>query len=214
MTTNTITRNKRKYLSEELTINTWQDVETYYCELQERNIESKEDLLRWISDRSETDAVLDEEYRWRYIRQTCDTENETNGKAYEDFIQYITPNWMSASNELNKKIAQNLFVKELDKDRFFIYLRSLKTQLQIFREENIPLSQQIQLKAQEYGSIIGAMTVEHEGKEYTLPQAAVFMQNENRELRKTIFEKNVHQLLIPAKTFLPLPVSELLIIIL
>ncbi|MDB5227362.1 MAG: oligoendopeptidase [Bacteroidota bacterium] len=189
MTTNTITRNKRNYLAENLTVNTWEDIETYYNELSSRSIENKDDLLKWISDRSETDAVVDEEYRWRYIRQTCDTENNEYTKAYEDFIQTITPKWMSVTNELNKKIAASPFVKELDQQRFFIYLRNLKTQLQIFREENIPLAQQTQLKAQEYGTIIGAMTIEHEGKEYTLPQASVFLQNENRELRKTIFEK-------------------------
>lgn len=190
MTTNIIQRDKRKYLSEDLAINSWQDIESYYTELLERKIESKEALMKWISDRSETDAVIDEEYRWRYIRQTCDTENESYTKAYEDFIQTIMPNWMSVSNKLNKKIAENSFVTGLDQERFFIYLRNLKTQLRIFSEENIPLSQQIQLKAQEYGTIIGAMTIEHEGKEYTLPQAAVFLQNENRELRKTIFEKS------------------------
>jgi oligoendopeptidase F len=185
-----ITRDKRKFLDEDLTVNTWQDIESYYNELQERKVESKDDLLKWISDRSETDAVIDEEYRWRYIRQTCDTENESYTKAYEDFIQTIMPKWMSVSNQLNKKIAENPHVKELDQERFFIYLRNLKKQLEIFREENIPLSQQTQLKAQEYGTIIGAMTIEHEGKEYTLPQAAVFLQNENRELRKEIFEKS------------------------
>jgi oligoendopeptidase F len=190
MTTKTITRDKRQFLDDALTVNTWQDIEPYFTELTTREISGKEDLLKWIADRSETDAVVDEEYRWRYIRQTCDTESEAYKSAYEDFIQTIMPNWMTVSNRLNKKIADSPHSKELDKGRFFIYLRNLHTQLQIFREENIPLSQQTQLKAQEYGTIIGAMTIEHEGKEYTLPQAGVFLQHENRDLRKTIFEKS------------------------
>lgn len=185
----TITRNKRNYLQEDLIVNNWQDVESYYEELSNRAIESKEDLLRWISDRSETDAVVDEEYRWRYIRQTCDTENEVHVKVYENFIEHIMPKWMLVSNQLNKKIASSDFINELDSERFFVYLRSLKTQLAIFREENIPLSQQTQLLSQEYGAMIGAMIVAHEGNEYTLPQAAVFLQNQDRALRKTIFEK-------------------------
>ncbi len=184
-----ITRKDRKYLAENLAVHTWQDIESYYNELLNREIDNKENLLKWIADRSETDAVVDEEYRWRYIRQTCDTENETYTDAYEDFIQSIMPNWMTVTNELNKKLASSRFINELDQSRFFIYLRNLKTQLQIFREENIPLSQQIQLLTQEYGSTIGAMTIEHDGNEYTLPQAAVFLQNQDRFLRKTIFEK-------------------------
>ncbi len=189
----TIIRNKRNYLAEDLIINTWDDIASYYEQLTDRNIEDREALLKWMADRSETDAALDEEYRWRYIRQTCDTEDETHTKVYENFIEHIMPKWMSATNTLNKKMAACPYVQDLDKDRFYVYLRNLKTQLQIFREENIPLSQQTQLKSQEYGSIIGAMTITHDGHEYTLPQAAVFLQNQDRELRQTIFEKTAHR---------------------
>ena len=184
-----ITRNKRTFLSDDLAIKTWQDIDAYYKELLERTINNTEDLLKWMADRSETDAVIDEEYRWRYIRQTCDTENKEISKNYEDFITEMMPNWMTISNELNKKLAASSFINDLDQDRFFVYLRNLKAQLKIFREENIPLSQQTQLLSQEYGNIIGAMTIEHEGNEYTLPQAAVFLQNQDRNLRKTIYEK-------------------------
>ncbi len=184
-----ITRNKRTFLSEDLAIKNWQDIDAYYKELLERTINSTEDLLKWMSDRSETDAIIDEEYRWRYIRQTCDTENKEISKNYEDFITEMMPNWMTISNELNKKLAALSFINELDQERFFVYLRNLKAQLKIFREENIPLSQQTQLLSQEYGNIIGAMTIEHDGKEYTMPQASVFLQNQDRNLRKTIYEK-------------------------
>lgn len=185
----TITRNKRAYLSDDLIVNTWQDIESYFDELLARNINNKEELIKWIADRSETDAVIDEEYRWRYIRQTCDTEDEVHAKIYEDFITHIMPKWMTISNELNKKLAACPSHNELDQERFFVYLRSLKSQLKLFREENIPLSQQEQLLSQEYGTIIGAMTIEHDGNEYTLPQASVFLQNQDRNLRKTIYEK-------------------------
>lgn len=185
----TITRNKRNFLAEELVLNTWEDVQSYFDALLNRTINSKDDLLKWIADRSETDAVVDEEYRWRYIRQTCDTENEIYSKTYENFIEHIMPKWMSVSNELNKKIASSEYISALDQERFFIYLRNLKSQLELFREENIPLTQEVQLLSQEYGNIIGAMTIEQEGKEYTLPQAGALLQNQDRNLRKTIYEK-------------------------
>ncbi len=99
------------------------------------------------------------------------------------------PNWMLLTNDLNKKLANNPHTEHLNQERFFIYLRGLKKQIEIFREENIPLTQQIQLLSQEYGSIIGAMTIEHAGQEYTMPQAAVMLQNQDRALRKMIFDK-------------------------
>jgi len=184
-----IQRKKRQFVPDELTVNSWNDVEHYYSKLLEINFSSKDDLLQWMHNRSELDAIVDEEYRWRYIHQTCDTENETYKQVYENFIQDIMPNWMNISNQLNKKLADSSYLNKIDQKRFFVYLRNLQAQLKLFREENIPLSQQVQLLSQEYGTAIGAMTIEHEGKEYTMPQAAVFMQNQDRNLRKSIFEK-------------------------
>jgi oligoendopeptidase F len=101
------------------------------------------------------------------------------------------PNWMTFANELNKKLAESPFTNELDQERFFVYLRNLKKEISLFREENIPLSQQVQLKSQEYGNaLLAAMSIEHEGNEYTLPQAAVFLQNQDRNLRKSDLREN------------------------
>lgn len=189
----TLKRKTRNYLPETLTINAWKDVENFFSELENRNINNETELLQWIADRSETDAALDEEYRWRYVRQSCDTENPIYKKAYEDFIQDVLPNWMATNNTLNKKIANNEHTKLLDQDRFSVYLRQLHAQLKLFREENIPLSQQTQLLAQKYAALIGAMTIENNGEEITLPQANVFFQNQDRALRKSIFEKTVQR---------------------
>ena len=183
------TRKTRQFVNDDFVLKNWQDIESYYTELSNRALHNTDDILAWLSDRSETDSIIDEEYRWRYIRQTCDTENEQYKHEYEDFIQHVMPNWMLLTNDLNKKLANNPHTEQLDKDRFFIYLRGLKKQIEIFREENIPLTQQIQLLSQEYGTIIGAMTIEHDGQEYTMPQAAVMLQNQDRVLRKEIFDK-------------------------
>lgn len=192
---NSIAKKVRRYLSKELIINTWEDAQSFYDELLNRTISSEEELLKWIADRSETDAVVDEEYRWRYIKQSCNTEDEVHKRVYENFIEHIMPKWMSATNLLNKKLADCEYSKDLDQERFFVYLRHLKTQLQLFREENISLAQQTQLLSNEYATTIGAMTIEHEGKEYTLPQTSIFLQNQDSRLRKEIYEKvNIRRL--------------------
>jgi len=107
-----IQRKKRQFVPDELTVNSWNDVEHYYSKLLEINFSSKDDLLQWMHNRSELDAIVDEEYRWRYIHQTCDTENETYKQAYENFIQDIMPNWMNISNQLNKKLADSSYLKK------------------------------------------------------------------------------------------------------
>jgi oligoendopeptidase F len=188
-TDQTIARPARKFVSEQLAINSWGDLENYYSQLLQRELNSVADLKQLLADRSELDKIVEEDYRWRYVHQTCDTENKAFTEAYEKFLNEILPHLMNVGNDLNKKIAGSAYFDELETDRFFVYKRNLKSALELFRAENIPLKQQEQLRAQEYGQAIGAMTIEHNGEEYTMPQAGKFLQHPDRELRQTIFQK-------------------------
>jgi oligoendopeptidase F len=77
----------------------------------------------------------------------------------------------------------------LDQQKYFIYLRGLKKEIEIFREENVPLIAKISAESQKYGTILGGMSVEMEGKELTLQQAANFLKNPDRKLREEAFRK-------------------------
>jgi oligoendopeptidase F len=77
----------------------------------------------------------------------------------------------------------------LDQQKYFIYLRGLKKEIEIFREENVPLQAKIAAESQKYGSILGSMSVEMEGKELTLQQASNYLKNPNRALREEAFTK-------------------------
>jgi oligoendopeptidase F len=48
---------------------------------------------------------------------------------------------------------------------------------------------ELQVEQQKFGAIVGAMSIEHEGKEYTLEQASNFLKNTDREIRKVVYEK-------------------------
>jgi oligoendopeptidase F len=65
----------------------------------------------------------------------------------------------------------------------------MEKDVKIFREENIPIETEIASLSQRYGSISGAMDIEHEGKEMTLQQAAVMLQSTDRKLREEIYHK-------------------------
>ncbi|MEZ4879735.1 MAG: M3 family oligoendopeptidase [Chitinophagales bacterium] len=190
VTTNKIIeRPARHFVAEELMINDWSDLEQYYSNLNNRVINSTDDLMQFLKDRSELDKIVEEDYRWRYVRQTCDTENQAYKKEYNDFINNILAHLMEQTNLLNQKIVNSTFFNDLDDDRFFTYKRNLKNDIALYREENIKLNQEEQIKAQQYGDIIASLNITHDGKEYTLQQAAKFLQSSDRDLRKTIYDK-------------------------
>ena len=183
-----ILKKEKKYIPQNLEIK-WENLEPIFTELQNRTIRSVEDLEQWLRDRSELEAALEEDFAWRYIRMTCDTTNEELLQSFQYFATEIEPKIAPLNNELNKKLMDSPFKKQLNKEKYFILLRGIKKSLELFREENIPLQTELQVEQQKYQSITGSMSVFIDDKEYTLEQAAVFLKDLNREKRQQVWEK-------------------------
>jgi oligoendopeptidase F len=160
----------------------------FFDDLINRELKSLAELTQWMIDRSELESMLEEDFAWRYIRMTCDTTDEKILQAFEDFATNIEPKLSEYANLLNKKIMSCEFLYELPASEYFIYIRSLKKQLEIFREENISIFTELQLAQQKYGVIAGAMSVTIENKEYTLEQASTFLKDQDRNIRKNVYE--------------------------
>ena len=79
----------RNFISSDFKINTWEALKPFFVSLLEFEINSKEDLKKWLLNRSELDSIISEDLGWRYIKMTCDTQNETLKASYEDFITNI-----------------------------------------------------------------------------------------------------------------------------
>lgn len=178
------TRKPRAYLSEAFNVDKWETIQPYFEELKTRHIANVEELEKWMQDRSELESVLSEDLGWRYIRMTCDTQNEETTDAFQYFISEIEPNIAPLDHELNLKLMHSPYVNALDKEKYKIYLRGVERALEIFREENIPLQTEISTKQQQYAAITGAMTVTLDGEEITLQRAADRLKRTDRTIRE------------------------------
>jgi oligoendopeptidase F len=187
LTTNNIAipkRNPRIYIAEEFTVDTWETIQHYLEELKNRDINSVEKLERWMQDRSELESALSEDMGWRYIRMTCDTQNEETTAAFQYFVSEIEPKIAPYDHELNQKLVDSPYLEKLDQEKYSIYLRGIKRALEIFREQNISLSTEISTKQQQYAAITGAMTVLLDGEEMTLQRAADRLKRNDRSVRE------------------------------
>jgi oligoendopeptidase F len=101
----------------------------------------------------------------------------------------IQPKMQPYADALNKKFVASEFVKDLDQKEFATYIRSVKKNIDLFRTENIPLQAELSVMQQQYGTIAGKMTIEHGGQEYTLQQAAKFLESEDRSEREAVYRK-------------------------
>ncbi len=179
----------RHFLPADFTITNWEGLEPYLKDLLERKIDSRQALENWLRDMSELEAVVSEDASWRQIRMTCDTENKKLEEAFTYFMMEIQPRIQPYADKLNRKLIESPFTRELDQKKYFTYLRSVKKSIDLFREANIPLQAELNVLAQQFGAISGKMTVQVNGKEYTLQQAMKFLENHDRKLREEVFRK-------------------------
>ena len=179
----------RHFLPEEFTITNWETLEPYLQNLEQRTINSVAGLEQWLKDASELEAVISEEACWRQIRITCDTENKELESAFVFFMMEIQPKIQPYSDRLNQKLIASPFTKNLDQQKYFTYLRNVKKNIDLFREANIPLQAELNVESQQYGAMAGKMTVKVNEQEFTLQQAAKFLEDPDRNLREEVYRK-------------------------
>ena len=180
-------RPKRNFVPVSFNIDSWNKVEPLFENLLKRSINSKKELENWMKDRSELNSVMNEDLAWRYIKMNINTKDEKLAKKFHFWIKEISPNLAPYSHKLNIKLIESPFLNELEHEKYNIYLRSVKKQIEIYREENIPLFTEMEAKQQEYGMISAKMTVEFDGKSLTMQQASLILKDTDREKRKTIY---------------------------
>lgn len=178
---------QRAYIPQNLEMK-WDNLEPILNELLSRPIENVAELEKWLKDKSELEAALEEDFAWRYIKMSCDTANEELVQSFQYFATEIEPKISPIANQLNQKFNDSPFINELDQEKYFVYIRAIRKAIEIYREENVELLTKLQVTQQRYQGITGAMSVEIGGQEYTLEQAANFIKDTDRAIRQQAWE--------------------------
>ena len=152
--------------------------------LLEREVSSAGELERWLLDRSELEAVMDQAGSVLYARMTCQTDNDARAEAYRQFIQTVVPAVKPLAHRLNEKYQADRERFSLDAVRYEVHDRAVEADVALFRPENVPLQTEEALLSQDYQTVYGAMTVEFQGEERTLPQMRKFLLETNRPVRR------------------------------
>ncbi len=186
----------RNFLPADLEIDSWEKIVKYYDELKNREILSPSDFGKWLKDISELSAFVSEDLGWRYIRNSCDTTDLKAKVDFEFFISQVQPRLAPYEDALNRKLLNCVYLEEYLsslsselREAYRIYIRGIKKQVEIFREENIPLYTEVQTEDSKYAEVVGEMTIDMDGKEFTLQQAANFLRENDRKLREDVYYK-------------------------
>ena len=186
---NTPAKHPRSFVPQNYRTDSWETLEPLLEDLKNRTLDTPEQLRRWMADRSELDAVLEEDMAWRYIRMTCNTADPALTDAFTFFVSEIEPKAAPYSDAFNRKLAECPSAAALDSEAEQLMLRNIQVAISIYRPENIPLLTELQTEQQKYAAAQGAMSVEVNGKELTLQQAGANLESPDRELRESVYHK-------------------------
>lgn len=162
---------------------------TGYESLLQFPISSLNDFQTWLRNRATFEAQIEEESGWRYIKTTTHTNDQDAQKAFEEFSTEWYPIIAEKAHQLNQKLLECPFISEFQEPGFQRYLHDIQKQVQLFREENIPIETELRMLGNEYGNIMGTLQVEHQGQTLTLQQAAKLLKENDRALRESIYRK-------------------------
>ncbi len=205
----------RKFVPPTIDLGDWPQIAPLFEQLEKRAPDCKTtaDLEGWLLDWSELNAALDEESSRRYIAMTCHTDSPEAEKAYLHFVERIEPELKPRQFALEKIYAGHPLRAELltirrdeshespstgRKDgtrgarpsgfRYEVFDRDVKSHVELFRPENVPLETDEAKLCQQYQKLSGSLTVNFRGEEKTLVQMGRYLEEPDRALRQEAWE--------------------------
>jgi oligoendopeptidase F len=179
---------QRNFVPKVLDLADFSQIEPLYRQLLERPMDTTDQAMHWLADLSELTAAVDDYGARRYIDKSCHTDDPAIEKAFLHFIENVEPKIKPLFFALQKKLLQSPARSGLAGPALAILLRKWAADVEIFRDENVPLETQVIKLDNEYDKLCGAMTVDFRGREYTLQQLARFIEEPDRKTRQEAWE--------------------------
>lgn len=159
---------------------TWPDLEPYYEALVSAPIDNPRE---WLREWSGLEEVIEEAGTLALIAYTCDTTNPAKEAAHLRWSAEIFPKAV----EMQVKLAKRLVESGYSEPGLEPTLRGFRTDIEIFREENVPLFSELETLVASYQKIAGGLTVDWDGEKKTVPQLQPFLKDRDRVVREKAF---------------------------
>ena len=176
-------RYPRHFVPQVIDLGDWNAQKPLWDDLLNRDLPDAAALKKWIADWSELSDAVGEESARRYIEMTCYTQDKEIEARYMHFVEKIDPELAPIGDALNRKLVAHPEAANLPEDHAK-WLASVKTGIELYREENIPLYTELAKLSNEYQKITGSQTVEWEGETKTLSQLSPILQEPDRAQRE------------------------------
>ena len=159
---------------------TWPDLEPLYEALATAPID---DPKAWLLEWSKLEEILEEAGTVAMIAYTCDTADPDKEAANLRWSSEIFPKAV----EMQVRLAKRLLELGYTEPGLEVAIRGFRTDIEIFREENVPLFSELETQVAAYQKITGGLTVDWNGEKKTVPQLQPFLKVRDRTVREKAF---------------------------
>ena len=189
-----IVKSPRIFFPEDLDVTKWENVEKEMKKLEDEKINSADELIKFMEKIGELSDIMEEEIAWRYITMTRFADNKENEKKFNEYYSGVIAKAKPFNFKFNKKFYDSPFRKELDAKKYALLNKIISNDIELYREENIPLKVKEKELANKYGAIFSKLTVKFKGEEKTLPQLAVYAKDQDRKVREQAWKLKVNKM--------------------
>ncbi len=179
-----VSKRKRVYFDENFSAFNKEALEKEFVSLLGMDLRNKEELITFLEKCGELSDIIGEEYAWKYIDMTRFADNESYQKEFNDFYSTAISLSMSYDFKLKKKFYESPLRKEITEHKYVHLNKIIANDIEIFREENVPLFVKERELSNKYGEIISKITINFRGEEKTFSQMNVFLKDKDRNLRE------------------------------
>jgi oligoendopeptidase F len=159
---------------------TWADIEPLYDALATAPLDNPQ---AWLREWSKLEEIIEEAGTLAMIAYTCDTANPEKEAAHLRWSSEIFPKAI----EMQVRLARRLVESGYSEHGLETVLRGFRTDIEIFREENVPLFSELETLVAAYQKITGGLTVDWNGEKKTVPQLQPFLKDRDRSVREKAF---------------------------
>ena len=161
---------------------TWAEVLPYYDALAEAPL-GDASVEGWLDAWSRLHALVDEAGTLAMIAYTGDTADAEKESAYLRFSTDIFPR----RDEQEVRLARRLLELGWSRPDLETTIRRFRTDAELFREENVALSAEVEELSAAYQKVTGGLSVEWEGERRTIPQLQPLLKSPDRGVRERAF---------------------------
>ncbi|MBA3761583.1 MAG: M3 family oligoendopeptidase, partial [Gemmatimonadales bacterium] len=161
---------------------TWDDVAPYFDDLAARPLEPS-NIDAWLRAWSTLEELVTEAAARAMIAYTIDTGDPDKEADHLRFSTEVLPR----AEERSVALARRLVESGYTNPSLTTTLARFRTQIKIFRDENVPLFAELEEHSARYQRITGSMTAEWDGVDRPLPQLLPFLKSSDRAIRERAF---------------------------